>query len=578
MAQARFLRWLHPALLIAAAVVVSSTVRGAPAQPLVGQQALAQVAAVAWAPSDGLVVGEVVTGGTSASDEFVEIYNSAVTDRDLGGLELVYVTSSGSTVTRKQTWTQLTLGAHRHLLIANSAGKWATGADGLYSSGFAATGGSLVLRTLGGSVVDALSWGDASSSFVEGAAGPAPAANSSLERKPGGALGNGMDTNDNLADTRIEPSPVPQSLASDPVPGATATPIPTTTQTATPEPTVGPTPTPSPTPTSTPVPTPVPTEPCTPEPSSSPSRSNRRGNPRGDGRAHTADHDPSLPHPHRRRRRQPVPTASMQQTPIPTGAVTPEPTVPPMPTASPTPPLELAAIRHLPIGTEVVARGYLTTPTGLIDGGRTAFIEDGGAGIALHLESADWPLMPAGTNVVAAGVLDVHDGMLVVELATAAALITDGLGPVPMPLMVATGLACEPFEARLIAVEGLITGAAVVDDGTGPLSVIAEPGTSIPATELPLGARMRLTGVLGQVDPTGVGGGYRLYLRSLDDVVLVVAAANTVAQPDPDSGTNSYAQSNANANANANGEPIADHCAHAHLGRSRPANRHPGDC
>ena len=109
----------------------------------------------AWLPSRGrrrtdCCVSEVVTGAGTASDEFVEIYNASATDRDLGGLELVYATASGSTVTRKQTWTQLTIGSHRHLLLANSAGKWAAGADGLYSSGFAATGGSLVLRTLGG--------------------------------------------------------------------------------------------------------------------------------------------------------------------------------------------------------------------------------------------------------------------------------------------------------------------------------------------------------------------------------------------------------------------------------------------
>ena len=178
--------------------------------------------AVTWPPSSGLLVSEVVTGAGSASDEFVEIYNASTVDQELGGLELVYVTSSGSTVSRKQTWTQLTLGAHRHLLLANSAGKWASGADGLYSSGFAATGGSVALRTLGGTVIDSLSWGDAASSFVEGAAGPAPAAGSSLERRPGGAAGNATDTNDNLADTRLESDPQPQSMAAEAVPATHA--------------------------------------------------------------------------------------------------------------------------------------------------------------------------------------------------------------------------------------------------------------------------------------------------------------------------------------------------------------------
>src|SRR5688500_13714116 len=60
--------------------------------------ALAQT--VSWPVSAGLLVSEVVTGGASASDEFVEIYNASLDSLDLGGLELVYVTSSGSTVTR----------------------------------------------------------------------------------------------------------------------------------------------------------------------------------------------------------------------------------------------------------------------------------------------------------------------------------------------------------------------------------------------------------------------------------------------------------------------------------------------
>ena len=226
MAQARSLRWLQSALVLGLALLVATSVRGVPASPTPAEVWADLITAVSWPPSAGLLVSEVVTGAGSASDEFVEIYNASSVDQELGGLELVYVTSSGSTVSRKQTWTQLTLGAHRHLLLANSAGKWASGADGLYSSGFAATGGSVALRTLGGTVIDSLSWGDAASSFVEGAAGPAPAAGSSLERRPGGAAGNATDTNDNLADTRLESDPQPQSMAADPVPQPTPTPTP----------------------------------------------------------------------------------------------------------------------------------------------------------------------------------------------------------------------------------------------------------------------------------------------------------------------------------------------------------------
>ena len=75
-----------------------------------------QLAAVPW-PVSTLLVSEVQTGGASASDEFAEITNVGAAPVDLAGLELVYVTSSGSTVTRKASWTtSLLLEPGRHLL------------------------------------------------------------------------------------------------------------------------------------------------------------------------------------------------------------------------------------------------------------------------------------------------------------------------------------------------------------------------------------------------------------------------------------------------------------------------------
>src|SRR6476660_6765197 len=156
----------------------------------------ARAAAVGWPPST-LVVSEVQTGGASASDEFVEIANQGLAPVDLAGLELVYATSSGSTVTRKATWATSTVVDPGHrVLIANAAGIHAALADLMYSSGFAATGGAVALRVVGGSVVDSVGWGDAANGFVEGTAAPAPPAGSSLERAPGGTAGNGRDTND----------------------------------------------------------------------------------------------------------------------------------------------------------------------------------------------------------------------------------------------------------------------------------------------------------------------------------------------------------------------------------------------
>src|SRR6185436_17403635 len=101
---------------------------------------------------------------------------------------------------------------------------------------------------------DAVAWGDATNTFVEGSSAEAPAASSSLERRPGGAAGNGTDTNDNAADWVVSATPGPQNFLSPAVPEPGPTPSPSPVPTPTPEPTS----TPSPAPTATPTPEPTP--------------------------------------------------------------------------------------------------------------------------------------------------------------------------------------------------------------------------------------------------------------------------------------------------------------------------------
>ncbi|MEO8626257.1 MAG: lamin tail domain-containing protein, partial [Candidatus Limnocylindrales bacterium] len=414
------------------------------------------VSAVSWPVSTGLLVSEVVTGAASASDEFVEIYNASNNDLDLGGLELVYVTSSGATVTRKQTWSALTVPAHRHVLFANSGGVYAAGADGTYSGGLSASGGSLVLRTLGGTVVDALSWGDAGSSFVETSAGSAPPSGSSLERRPGGAEGNATDTNANLADTAVNPSPVAQALAAAAVPVIVATPSPTATA------------------------APTATPPTTPTPS-------------------------------------PSPTPACSWAPLPT------------PTASPSPSATTVAG-----GPPVLVGGQLATSTGLIDGGTTAYLDYGSGGIALYLASADWPALPAGSYVTATGVIGERHGETTLTLGSAADLVYFAAGTRPSPLWAATGLACEAFESRLIAVQAWVTGETTVDDGTGPLNLLVPSGVMVAAADLAPGNLVELVGVLSQIEQTADGyGHYALILTDPTDVLVVSRPASPTPSASP---------------------------------------------
>ena len=108
--------------------------------------------------------------------EYIEIFNGGSSSESLAGLELVYVSASGKSVTRKHAWDSGAVGAGRRVLLANADGSYAAVADHTYSGGLSASGGSVVLRIQGGQVIDALSWGTAASAFVETAPATAPSA------------------------------------------------------------------------------------------------------------------------------------------------------------------------------------------------------------------------------------------------------------------------------------------------------------------------------------------------------------------------------------------------------------------
>ncbi|HEY8170983.1 MAG TPA: hypothetical protein VIH24_07790 [Candidatus Limnocylindria bacterium] len=214
--------------------------------------------AAAVAPPDHLVISEVVTGGASASDELIELYNPTSGPLPLEGLELIYASASGVTISRRAAWEVggPEVPAGGHVLVANQAGLFAPIADATYASGMAATGGSVAIRILGAtSSIDAAGWGTATGAWLEAVPAVAPAAGSSIERLPGGAAGSWQDTDLNAADFVERTVPEPQNLASAPTPAddpVAPTPLPTA-QPPTPEP-PGPDPTPPvlPTPVATP--------------------------------------------------------------------------------------------------------------------------------------------------------------------------------------------------------------------------------------------------------------------------------------------------------------------------------------
>src|SRR5262249_46290845 len=129
---------------------------------------------------------------------------------------------------------------------------------------------------------------------------------------------------------------------------------------------------------------------------------------------------------------------------------------------------------------------------------------------------------------------------LFVDVAQPSDVIVIGTGVTPDPALVATGLACEPLEGRLIVVEGMLaadpgTGddgvLSVVDDGSGPLPVLAPTASGILDADLPVGARVQPVGVLSQLAEAPPI--YRLVVRSVVDVTLIAPPPTPTPSPTP---------------------------------------------
>jgi hypothetical protein len=554
------------ALLIGLVIALST----APAQAgsrTIGEASIGAAEAT-WPPSSDLLVGEVVTGGASGSDEFLELYNAADLPVELGGLELVYVSASGATVTRKQSWTSRRLGPGEHLLLANEAGTYADLADHTYSGGLSATGGSLVLRVTGGGVIDSLSWGTASSAFVEGAPGPAPLAGQSLERLPGGAAGNGRDTNDNRADTFLQAMPIPEGRRAepDPTPGPEPTPAPD------PDPTPEP-PAPDPEPTLQPDPTPAdPTPAPDPDPSIDPPPAPGLDPTPVPQPTMVPDPNPSVspglptipPLPTPGPTATPTPTASPRPTATPTSTATPAPTATPRPTATPTPtatpspaptatprptltpaptpalpgPDPISTARRQPVGSLVTVVGTVTAEPGRIVGERVLALQDPTGGILVRLP-AGVPLEPfsRGRIVQVSGALAEPYANLELRPSTPAQVVLVGTGGLPQPRPITSRDLGESSEGELLRLTGTVARIESASTGTLSITVTDDAGEARVFVHAPAGtvrqrvsqgARLRVTGIGGQRESrSGSGDGHRLWPRDDADVEVLADAAPT---------------------------------------------------
>ncbi len=181
------------------------------------------------------LISAVLTGATSASDEYVRIEASGSAGVDLSDVELIYKSASGITTRRLVSLASVgSLVAGGSLTVANAAGSFASTSQLTWVDGIASSGGVLLLRRVSAptQIIDAVAWGNAAlTAGGEGVPAPIPASGFPLLRRHD-SFGMLIDTGSNSSDFAAET----------PTASATPAPTPSTTPVASASPSASPSP------------------------------------------------------------------------------------------------------------------------------------------------------------------------------------------------------------------------------------------------------------------------------------------------------------------------------------------------
>jgi uncharacterized protein len=179
-------------------------------------------AAETAASVQGVVISEFrVRGPNGAADEFVELYNPTAASISIGGWLIRGSNNAGTVSTRATITAGTSIPAGCHYLVGNSSttgGPYSGSvpADQSYTTGITDDGGIGLTLADGTTVVDAAGM-STGSAYKEGTTLTSLGTSNldrGYERKPGGASGNGQDTDDNSSDFSLVTPSNPQSSAS----------------------------------------------------------------------------------------------------------------------------------------------------------------------------------------------------------------------------------------------------------------------------------------------------------------------------------------------------------------------------
>lgn len=196
--------------------IISNTVSvtSATADPSAGNNTDSEDTTVQEASPGEVLISEFRTRGPlGTSDEFIELYNPTSATVFIGGLKVIGSNGTGGTAVRATITAGTTLGSGCHYLLAfhtascSNCYSGTVTADQTYTTSIADDGGIAFTRADGTTIIDQVGM-SSGSAYKEGTTLTPLATNveQSYERKPGGASGNGTDTNNNLNDFSLNSS------------------------------------------------------------------------------------------------------------------------------------------------------------------------------------------------------------------------------------------------------------------------------------------------------------------------------------------------------------------------------------
>jgi hypothetical protein len=163
-----------------------------------------------------ILISEALAGIEGNNNlEFIELYNTSSEMQDLKGWSLWYrLASSVEDLPVHHFEEHAYIAPYGHYLMGRADEDLGVVVDAIFNQALNLSGGGLELRRPTGERADALGWGSSPALFTEGEPAAALKNGSSLERAPGGKLGNGEDSDRNAADFHLNPTPSPQNSGS----------------------------------------------------------------------------------------------------------------------------------------------------------------------------------------------------------------------------------------------------------------------------------------------------------------------------------------------------------------------------